>query len=154
MPAECTITRDGKALDIDESVHLTALHVLAGIVNRVFSFRLAAPPFPPLSATGCRESQRWGSLPVERFAQRYMQAIPNSPPCTVAPELAENIVDRRAWRKKDRAADTVPGSRCAGHRRSRSLPRAKQISATSSRLHDPPLASSSNQYRAVIALRN
>src|SRR3984885_9199767 len=89
-----------------------------------FSLRLAAPPFPPLSATGCRGSRRSG-WPRGRALR--------AAPCGALPKCAPRR--RRAgtggrccrpWNADEmrRTADTARDSLCAEDRRSHSSPRA------------------------------
>src|SRR4029077_4186206 len=94
-PAEWTTTRDGRP----------STSTKAGSW-RPFTF---LPAFRRLQRLAIDDGGRRAGLAAPLFAQGHEQLIPNPLPHAFVLELAENVVDRRAWRKGI-AGQITPGA--------------------------------------------
>src|SRR6202034_4050928 len=142
-----------QGFDIDEGMQLSGLHLLAGVVTRcVLSPRLAAPLFPPLSATGCRGSRRSGWPRGRALRAAPCGALPKCAPTRRRAGTGGRCC--RPWNAEEmrRAADTARDSPCAEDRRSHSSPRecrscapARPASPPGSTVQGAPTAHRSNR---------
>ena len=97
-----------QAFNIDEGMHFAVPSPSCRRRNplRLFHSGSRLPFFRRFQRLAVEDRGGWAGFAVERFAQRHMEFFPDALPDAVTLELPEDVVDRRARRK--RAARQIP----------------------------------------------